>query len=94
MLHAGGYGGRAARRLLRRHGGASEAEADAGNGDSAPPHVAGIADGGTGHELCSTGVLLRLLTRALTLTLTLALTVTRPAAAAARAPLPARQAAR
>jgi hypothetical protein len=60
MLHAGGYGSRAARRLLRRHGGASEAEADAGGGDSAPPPVAGIADGGTGHELCSTGLLLRL----------------------------------
>ena len=60
MLHAGGYGSRAARRLLRRHGGASEAEAEADAGDSAPPPVAGIADGGTGHELCSTGVLLRL----------------------------------
>ena len=58
MLNAGGYGSRAARRLLRRHGGASEA--DAGDADSARPPVAGIADGGTGHELCSTGLLLRL----------------------------------
>ena len=58
MPHAGGYGSRAARRLLRRHGGASESESDAG--DSAPPPVAGIADGGTGHELCSTGLLMRL----------------------------------
>ena len=51
-LRAGDYGSRTARRLLRLHGGA-EAEGEA-------PPVVGIAEGGAGHELCSTGLLLRL----------------------------------
>ena len=53
-LHAGGYGSRAARRLLRLHG-KSEAVAEGDSGDDAAPLVVGIAEGGAGHELCSTG---------------------------------------
>ena len=53
-LHAGGYGSRTARRLLRLHGG-SEADAEGDDGDDAAPLVVGIAEGGAGHELCSTG---------------------------------------
>ena len=48
-LHAGGYSSRTARRLLRLHGGGEA------NGDDAAPLVVGIAEGGAGHELCSTG---------------------------------------
>ena len=51
-LHAGGYSSRTARRLLRLHGGS---EAEGSDGDDAAPLVVGIAEGGAGHELCSTG---------------------------------------